>query len=217
MAGLFRAATGIELLERYGLTETGPDLSNSYEGPRVPGRVGVPLPGVEVRLADTSDVEVEDGEVGEILLRGPQVFDGYLNDPSATAEAFREGEWFRTGDLGRWDAAGRLAITGRLKDLIITGGMDVSPGEVEAVVEQLPSVREASVAGVASERWGGEEVVAWVVPNGIEVVDPVAVVEHCRLHLAAYKCPKRVLQVAALPRNQMEKIVRTQLAGEAPA
>lgn len=214
--GAFREATGIELLERYGLTETGLDLSNPYDGPRVPGQIGIPLPGVEVRLADPSGAEVKEGEEGEILLRGPQVFEGYLNDPSATAEAFLEGEWFRTGDLGRCDVAGRLAITGRLKDLIITGGMNVSPGEVEAVVEQLSSVREAAVAGVASERWG-EEVVAWVVPNGTEMVDPAAVIEHCRLHLAAYKCPKRVLQVAALPRNQMGKIVRTQLAGGATA
>jgi malonyl-CoA/methylmalonyl-CoA synthetase len=211
LAEEFTAATGLELLERYGLTETGLDLSNRYDGTRVAGRVGTPLPGVEVRLATPTGAPVEDGaEAGEILLRGPQVFDGYLDDPEATAAAFHPGGWFRTGDLGRWDEQGLLEITGRLKELIITGGMNVSPGEVEAVVERLPSVREAAVAGVPHQLWG-EEVVAWVVPADGEQVDATAVIEHCREHLAAYKCPKRVLATAELPRNPMGKIVRSEL------
>ena len=210
LAEEFAAATGVQLLERYGLTETGLDLSNRYDGPRVGGRVGTPLPGIEVRLATPTGAPVEGPAAGEILLRGPQVFNGYLDDPEATTAAFHPGGWFRTGDLGRWDDRGLLEITGRLKELIITGGMNVSPGEVEAVVEQLPSVSEAAVAGVPDERWG-EEVVAWVVPKEGADVDPAAIIEHCRQHLAAYKCPKRVLRTAQLPRNPMGKIVRSEL------
>jgi malonyl-CoA/methylmalonyl-CoA synthetase len=207
----FAGATGVELLERYGLTETGLDLSNRFEGPRSPGHVGTPLPGVEVRLADGSGADADEGE---ILLRGPQVFDGYLDDPEATAAAFHPGGWFRTGDLGRWDG-GALRITGRLKELVITGGMNVAPGEVEAVLEQLPSIHEAAVAGVPDDRWG-EAVVAWVVPADGARVDPDAVVAHCRRHLSAYKCPKRVVVTTALPRNAMGKIVRSRLTQEAP-
>jgi malonyl-CoA/methylmalonyl-CoA synthetase len=210
LAEAFAEATGVQLLERYGLTETGLNLSNRYDGPRLPGRVGIPLPGVEVRLGDPAEMSPEEGE---ILLRGPQVFGGYLDDPEATADAFRPGGWFRTGDLARWDDDGSLRITGRLKELIITGGMNVSPGEVEAVVEQLPSVREAAVAGVPDDRWG-EAVVAWVVSADGDQVDPDEVMEHCRRHLAAYKCPKRVVATVALPRNPMGKIVRSRLVEE---
>ena len=199
------AKAGLRPLERYGLTESGLDVSNVYEEPSI-GTVGVPLPGVEVELRapDGSPAETE----GEIVLRGPQIFNGYLDNASATADAFWPGGWFRTGDLGRWDDAGRLAITGRLKELIITGGMNVAPQEVEAVVESCPGVGEAAVAGVPSERWG-EEVTAWVVSDGL---DESTVVAHCRDRLAAYKCPKRVIFVDALPRNAMGKIVRSELS-----
>ena len=211
LAEQFQAATGIQLLERYGLTETGLNVSNPYDGDRVPGRVGIPLPGVEVSLTDPDGRHVALDEEGEIVLRGPQVFDGYINDPEATAAAFWPGGWFRTGDLGRFDD-GRLQVTGRLKDLVITGGMNVSPAEVEAVVEQLPEVQEAAVAGLPSDRWG-EEVAVWVVPRG-DGIDPERVIAHCREHLASFKCPKRVFEIDALPRNPMGKIVRSQLANE---
>ncbi|MDN5855154.1 MAG: acyl--CoA ligase, partial [Actinomycetia bacterium] len=121
------AKSGLRPLERYGLTESGLNVSNAYRDPAI-GTVGTPLPGVEVDLR-TPDGEPADA--GEIVLRGPQIFDGYLDDPDATARAFWPGGWFRTGDLGRWDDAGRLIITGRLKELIITGGMNVAPREVE--------------------------------------------------------------------------------------
>ena len=213
LAQRFRAVTGVVLLERYGLTESGLNLSNSYDAERVPGLVGTPLPGVEVELTDEQGNPVPPGAEGEVVLRGPQVFDGYLDDPGATAAAFWPGGWFRTGDLGRCDWAGRIQITGRLKDLVITGGMNVSPAEVEAIVEQLPEVQEAAVAGLPSDRWG-EEVSVWVVASGAGPIDAERIISHCRQHLAPYKCPKRVFQATALPRNPMGKIVRSRLVQE---
>ena len=210
VARAFEEKVGTLPLERYGLTETGLNLSNSYAGERVLGTVGSPLPGVEVDLTDPRGRPVGVGEEGEIVLRGPQIFDGYLDDPAATDAAFWAEGWFRTGDLGRWDCEGRLTITGRLKDLVITGGMNVTPTEVEGVVELLPGVREAAVAGLPSETWG-EEVAAWVVPDVAGAVDAEQVITHCRRHLAAYKCPKQVFFVEELPRNAMGKITRAAL------
>ena len=214
LAEAFHEATDQQLLERYGLTETGLDLSNPYEGPRVPGTVGFPLPGVEVRLTDAAGDDVADGADGEICLRGPQVFDGYLDDSDATADAFWPGGWFRTGDVGRRDDEGRYAITGRLKELVITGGMNVSPLEVEGIVEQLDWVDEAAVAGLPSDEWG-EEVAVWVVTRPGTEARPAEVLAHCRERLAGYKRPKHVFVVSALPRNPMGKVVRSQLVSEA--
>jgi malonyl-CoA/methylmalonyl-CoA synthetase len=188
-------------LERYGSTEAGLDVSNLYDGPRRPGRVGWALPGIEVRL---------DGEDGEILVRGPQVFDGYWNRPDATAEALTGDGWFRTGDLGRVDDAdGSLEIAGRSKELIISGGLNVYPREVEAALEDHPAVKQVAVAGVPSERWG-EEVVAFVVPAGD--LDGDALIAHARERLSSYKCPKRVVALDELPVNRMGKVRRDALA-----
>ncbi|MDN5894323.1 MAG: AMP-binding protein [Nocardioides sp.] len=210
LAQAFRSTTGVTLLERYGLTESGLDVSNTYDGDRPPGRVGTSLPGVEVELRESDGSPTPLGQSGEIVLHGPQIFEGYLNNPEATEESFWPGGWFRTGDLGRWDDEDRLEITGRLKDLVITGGMNVSPVEVESVIEQLPEAREAAVAGLPSERWG-EEVAAWVVPEGDSKLDTDRIVAYCREHLAAYKCPKHVFRIDALPRNHMGKVVRGDL------
>ena len=191
-------------LERYGSTEAGLNVSNAYDGPRLPGRVGWALPGIEVRL---------DGEDGEILVRGPQVFAGYWNRPDATAEALTHGGWFRTGDLGRIDDAdGSLEIAGRSKELIISGGLNVYPREVEAALEDHPAVAQVAVAGVPSERWG-EEVVAFIVPTGD--LDADALIAHCRERLSSYKCPKRVVALEELPVNRMGKVRRDALAGMA--
>jgi malonyl-CoA/methylmalonyl-CoA synthetase len=188
-------------LERYGSTEAGLDVSNAYDGPRRPGRVGWALPGIELRL---------DGEDGEILVRGPQVFEGYWRRPDATAEALTEDGWFRTGDLGRLDDEdGSLEITGRSKELIISGGLNVYPREVEAALEEHPAVAQVAVAGVPSERWG-EEVVAFVVAAGD--LDGDALIAHCRERLSSYKCPKRVVALDELPVNRMGKVRRDALA-----
>ncbi len=192
------AVLGQPPLERYGITEGGVVVSTPYAGPRLPGRVGHPLPGVEVRL----------GEEAEVLLRGGQVFGGYWRNPAATAEVL-EGGWLRTGDAGEIDEDGSLAIRGRLKELIITGGLNVYPREVETVLEGHPAVAEVAVAGLPSERWG-EQVTAFVVARG-----PVAEAEllaHARARLAPYKCPRSVRFVAALPRNALGKVRRAELA-----
>jgi acyl-CoA synthetase (AMP-forming)/AMP-acid ligase II len=173
-------------LVRYGLTESGLDVSQVYGEPHRTETVGVPLPGVLVRLA----------EDGEIEVKGPQVFvDG----------------WFRTGDLGRLDEFGELVIEGRLKEMIITGGLKVHPREVELVLEQHPAVAEAAVAGIPSERWG-EQVTAWVVVKPGSAFDAEALIVHMRSRLAPYKTPKAVFQLEELPRNHVGKIDRKKLA-----
>lgn len=210
LAGRIRERLGQAPLERYGTTESGLDVSNLI-GRRVPGAVGVPLPGVELRVADGDGTAQGDGDEGEILLRGPHVFSGYLNDEAATAAAFHAGGWFRTGDIGRVDpATGYLQITGRLKELIISGGLNVYPQEVEAAMETSPDVAEAGVAGVPSEQWG-EEVTGWVVPVRGRTVDVDALAAYLRTTLAAYKCPKRIHVVEQLPRNSMGKLLRREL------
>ncbi len=160
-----RAGCGQAVLERYGMTETVMLVSNPYDGERRPGTVGFPLPGVQVRLAP------REGGTAEIEVRGPNVITGYLDNPAATAEAYTSDGWFRTGDLGVVDADGYLAISGRAKELIITGGYNVYPREVEEVLRAHPDVLDAAVVGAASEQWG-ETVVGFVVP--VDAVDEAA-------------------------------------------
>jgi malonyl-CoA/methylmalonyl-CoA synthetase len=188
-------ATGQVPLERYGMTETIMLTGNPYDGPRKPGTVGFPFPGVELRLAGSGEIEV----------RGPNVIAGYAGDPQADAEAFTADGWFRTGDLGAFDDDGYLSIAGRSKELIITGGYNVHPREVEEVLLAIPGVREAAVVGRPSPEWG-ESVTAVLVVD--EPVDADAVRAHAATQLAAYKVPKAVEFVDALPRNAMGKLVR---------
>ncbi len=196
-------------LIRYGTTESGLDVSNPLDDPRG-DTLGVPLPGAEVRIAG------EPGADGEIQVRGPQVFAGYWHDPAATAAARTPDGWFRTGDIGAVDqATGHLQIRGRIKEMIITGGLNVYPREVEIVLEAHPSVAEAAVAGVPDDHWG-ERVTAWVVLRDGCQLDEAGLIAHARTKLAAYKCPKRVFRLAALPRNQLGKIVRSALEATAP-
>jgi malonyl-CoA/methylmalonyl-CoA synthetase len=204
-------ALGGTPLVRYGTTESGLDVSNPVTRPRA-DTVGLPLPGVLCRLWSGA-AEAPPGTDGEIQLRGPQVFGGYWQDPAATAEAFTADGWFRTGDIGRVDpATGHLAIRGRIKEMIISGGMNVYPREVELVLEKHPAVAEAAVAGLPHERWG-EQVTAWVVPRPGHTVDEPELIAHTRAALSAYKCPKRVFALDALPRNALGKVVRAALAG----
>jgi malonyl-CoA/methylmalonyl-CoA synthetase len=187
-------------VERYGITEGGIVVTNPYDGPRQPGRVGFPFPGVEVKL----------GELDEVLLKGGQVFKGYWRNPEATKEAFTADGWFRTGDVGEIGDDGSLAIRGRIKELIITGGFNVYPREVELVLEAHPAVHEVAVAGTPSEKWG-EEVTAFVVPSGAQQLDEKQLIAYTHERLAAYKCPKRVVVVDSLPRNAMGKVQRSLL------
>ena len=185
------------VLERYGITEGGIVVSNPYDGPRQPGRVGYPLPGVEVRL----------GEQDEVQLKGGQVFEGYWRNAAASADVFVDG-WFRTGDIGEIAGDGSLAIRGRIKELIISGGYNVYPREVEMVLEQHPAVAEVAVAGLPSERWG-EEVTAFVVAR--TSVDSKELISFARERLSTYKCPRAVHFIEAIPRNAMGKIDRSKL------
>ncbi|MGZ4202381.1 MAG: class I adenylate-forming enzyme family protein [Thermoleophilaceae bacterium] len=211
LARRVEAIAGQLPLERYGTTESGLDLSNLYDGPRRPGTVGFPLPGVELRLTDPEGRPVPDGEEGEIVLRGPQVFAGYRGERQANAASFHPGGWFRTGDLARRDpAGGHVTISGRLKELIISGGLNVYPREVQLALEESPAVERAAVVGVPSERWG-EEVVAAVVPAAGVRIDERALLAFAGERLAPYKRPKRIVVLDELPLNQMGKLVRSEL------
>jgi malonyl-CoA/methylmalonyl-CoA synthetase len=197
----FEARTGHAILERYGMTETGINTSNPYAGARIAGSVGLPLPGVEVRISDAED------DIGMIEVHGPNVFAGYWRNPEKTAAEFREGGWFITGDLGKIDAQGYVHIIGRGKDLIITGGYNVYPKEVEDAIDALPGVSESAVIGVPHDDFG-EAVVAVVVGSGL---DPAAMLSQLRASLAAYKLPKAIHIVDELPRNTMGKVQKTVL------
>ena len=190
-----------QVLERYGMTETLMNVSNPYDGERRPGSVGFPLPGVELRLSH--------GREGEIQIRGPNVFRGYWQQPDATNASFDDG-WFCTGDLGCLDADGYLRILGRSKELIITGGLNVYPREVEDVLMSHPDVAEVAVLGTPSEEWG-EIVTAVVVPSA-ERPGVDALLAYAAERLAPFKCPRRVQFAEALPRNALGKVLKHELA-----
>ncbi len=212
--------TGLEVLERYGMTETLMLTSNPYDGPRKPGTVGVALPGVSVRTAgDGERGEAEQGEgergaseQGEIEVSGPNVFGGYWRQPDATEAAFTDDGWFCTGDVGRRDADGWWQIVGRTKELIITGGYNVFPREVEDVLCAHPAVAEAAVAGVPDERWGERVVALVVAAAGSSPIDLDDVSSHCAAHLVDHKRPRDLTVVDALPRNAMGKLVRPEVS-----
>jgi malonyl-CoA/methylmalonyl-CoA synthetase len=196
---------GHRVVERYGMTETGIMLSNPVDGARIAGQVGVPLPGVEMRIVGRDGgVPCHRGEVGELQTRGPHLFLGYWNDPDKTSSAFTEDGWFRTGDLGTCDSSGRFELKGRMTELMITGGFNVYPTEVEHVLARHAGVAQCAVAGVPDDDWG-QAVTAFVVrSDGSTSTEEL--IQHCRTSLAAYKSPKRVVFVDALPRNAMGKV-----------
>ena len=223
----FRELTGQAILERYGMSEAGMLLSNPYAGERRPGTVGVPLPGVSIRIADPEDRDgpaLPDGEAGELLAAGGNVFAGYWRDPEKTAASFvTEGSsaggrrWFRTGDLARRDpATGYVTLLGRRQDLILRGGLNVYPREIEEVLAAHPGVREAAVAGRPDPEWG-EVPVAWVVPEAghtLHGIDAEALLAHARTHLAPFKVPAEIRLVDDLPRNALGKVQKHLLTGE---
>lgn len=210
----FRDTFGHTLLERYGMTETGMNLSNPLEGERRVGSVGMPLPGVEVRIVEPeSGAEVAHGEVGELQIRGAHVCKGYWRQPEKTAEAFTADGWLKTGDLGMQEPDGYITLKGRSKDLIISGGLNVYPPEVELVLADHPAVAASAVIGCPDARWG-ERVTAVIVPAQGQQVEDEAIIAFCRERLAAYKAPKEVLFVEAMPRNALGKIQKARLRAE---
>ena len=210
----FHARTGHAILERYGMSETGMNTSNPYDGERRPGTVGFPLPDVQLRITDpTTGVARAEGEVGVIEVKGPNVFSGYWGLPEKTREAFRADGFFVTGDLARFDPDGYVQIVGRDKDLIISGGFNVYPAEVEAHLDALAGVAESAVIGVPHPDFG-EAVTALVVPEPGATLDEDAIRTALAHELAGFKRPKRVFFVPALPRNVMGKVEKVRLREE---
>ena len=207
----WRARTGHAILERYGMTETNMNASNPYDGDRIAGTVGLPLPGVEIIVTDPeTGAELPRGEIGMIEVRGPNVFKGYWQMPEKTAAELRPNGFFITGDLGKFDERGYLHIVGRGKDLIITGGYNVYPKEIEAEIDALPGVAESAVIGLPHRDFG-EGVTAVVVPTGTDALTEADVLAALDGRLAKFKQPKRVLFVDELPRNTMGKVQKNLL------
>jgi len=207
----FQQTFGYTLLERYGMTETGMNCSNPLNGERRIGSVGLPLPDVEVRVVNPeNDQSLPDGEIGEVQLRGPNIFKGYWKQPQKTTESFTADGWFRTGDLGFREPDGYLTLCGRSKDLIISGGLNIYPPEVERVLAEHPSVAACAVIGCPDREWG-ERVTAVVVLNQGELVSGQDLIVFCRERLASYKSPKAIIFRDELPRNAMGKVQKAEL------
>jgi malonyl-CoA/methylmalonyl-CoA synthetase len=204
----FESRYGTRILERYGMTETLMTVSNPYEGERRAGTVGRPLPGVATRIIDSDGIDVPADVDGELLVRSPTLFAGYWNRPEATAQAFAGG-WFRTGDIARQSADGYITLCGRRSDLIISGGFNIYPREIEDVIAEHPSVAEVAVAGAPHLR-RGEVPVAYVVSKGD--VDEQTVIEWCRERMASFKVPRRVVFLERLPRTALGKVQKSLLS-----
>jgi long-chain acyl-CoA synthetase len=213
---LWESVTGGLLVEGYGMTETSPvSVGNPVADTRRPGTVGVPFPSTDVRIVDPDDPSTDRGlgEPGELLVRGPQVFAGYWGRLEDTEAVLLEGGWLRTGDIVVMDAEGFITVVDRIKELIITGGFNVYPSEVEDVLRQVPGVRDAAAVGLPDGS-GGERVVAAVVANGDAQLDPDEVRNATRAHLAAYKVPRQVFIVEELPRSMIGKVLHRKVRAD---
>ena len=207
----FEDRTGHRILERYGMTETSMNTSNPYEGARRAGTVGFPLPGVEAKICDPeTGAELPTGEIGVLWVRGPNVFKGYWQMPEKTREELRDDGFFITGDLSLIDAEGYVHIVGRGKDLIISGGYNIYPKEIELFLDALPNVKESAVIGAPHPDFG-ESVIAVLVPEDGAKIDAAAIQEIARRDLAGFKRPRHIEVVAELPRNTMGKVQKNQL------
>ena len=209
----WEAATGGLLVEGYGMTEASPiAVGNPMGSTRRPGTVGVPFPSTEIRVVDPADPTTDRGieEEGELLIRGPQVFSGYWDQPSESAKVLLEGGWMRTGDIVRVSADGFITVVDRIKELIITGGFNVSPSEVEAALLSHPDVADAAAVGLPSKN-GGEDVVAAVVLSAEATLDVEELRAYCRTRLSAYKVPRNIVQVDELPRSLVGKVLRREV------
>ena len=201
---------GREPVEREGMSETGMNFSNPLRGKRKPGSIGLPLPALEVRLVDPdTGIDVAPGQTGEIRLKGPAISPGYWRKPDETAGAFENG-WFKTGDLGHIDEDGYYYLTDRIKHIIISGGENISPKEVEVIINQVEGVLDASVVGVNDEKWG-EKVMAAVVRKPGAGVQADEIQAICKKHLHDWKCPKKIVFVEELPRNTMGKVLKEEV------
>lgn len=209
----FQKRTGHTILERYGMTEGGMFCSNPYNGVRKPGTVGFPLPGVSIRIVNTEGKEVGVEEVGYIQVKGENIFKGYWNMPDKTKGEFTEDGYFRTGDMGKWDKDGYLSIVGRSKDLIITGGLNVYPKEIEEVIDNISGVFESAVVGLPHPDFG-EAVTAFVIKKNDEKGNSLTedqIINHLKNTLANFKVPKKVFFLNELPRNTMGKVQKNVL------
>ena len=206
----FEERTGHRILERYGMTETGMNSSNPLEGERLAGMVGPALPSVEIRVTDADDQPVATGEVGDVQVRGPNVFQGYWKLPEKTAEDFTDDGFFNTGDQGTLDNRGYLSIMGREKDMIICGGLNVYPKEIEILLDKRPGIEESAVFGVAHADFG-EGVVAAIVESNPGKLSETDVIQSVKSQLAGFKAPKAVVFLDELPRNTMGKVQKKQL------
>ncbi len=197
-------------VEREGMSETGMNFSNPLHGLKKPGSIGLPLPGLQVRIIDPeTGADLQTGQVGEIWLKGPSISPGYWNKPSETAAAFHNG-WFKTGDLGKQDEDGYYYLTDRLKHIIISGGENISPKEIENRLNQLKAVFESAVFGIPDDTFG-EKVAAAVVPHPGATIQTDELQAYCREHLHKWKCPKQFFILDQLPRNSMGKILKHEL------
>jgi len=207
----FESKTGHRILERYGMTETNMNTTNPYEGERRAGTVGFPLSGVELKITDPETGKaLPKGEIGLIEVRGENVFQGYWNMPEKTKEDLREDGFFITGDLAKYDADGYVTIVGRQKDLIISGGFNVYPKEIETVLDDQADVKESAVVGLEHPDFG-EGVVAFVVMQEWAEVNEDQLIAALGQELAKYKTPKRIIALEELPRNTMGKVQKNVL------
>jgi malonyl-CoA/methylmalonyl-CoA synthetase len=206
----FRERTGFTILERYGMSETAMLVSNPYDGERVGGTVGVPLPGVSVRVVRDDGLACDSDEIGHIQVKGPNVFSGYWRMPDKTAEEFTPDGFFKTGDVGKFDGKGYLTIVGRSKDLIITGGYNVYPKEIESLIDEMGGVAESAVIGLPHPDFG-EAVTAVVVPMPGATLSEKEIITALKSRIANFKVPKRVYIVDELPRNTMGKVQKNVL------
>ncbi|RLA29686.1 MAG: malonyl-CoA synthase, partial [Gammaproteobacteria bacterium] len=206
----FAGRTGQHILERYGMTETNMNTSNPLHGERKAGTVGPPLPGVTVRITNDKGAVVDAGEVGNLQVRGPNVFIGYWKMPDKTEQDFTDDGFFETGDKGCIDKDGYVSIVGRAKDVVITGGLNVYPKEVELFIDDLPGVSESAVIGIPHADLG-EAVVAVVVKESGSEIRNTEIVNACKQELANFKVPKNVVFIDELPRNTMSKVQKNVL------
>ena len=205
----FEKRTGKKILERYGMTETNMNISNPYDGSRKAGTVGIPLPGIEIRIVNEEGNEVKVGQIGTIELKGENIFKGYWGMEEKTKESFKDDGFFITGDLAKKDENGYFTIVGRDKDMIISGGLNVYPKEIEDVINELPNITESAVFGVQHDDFG-EAVVAAVVTTD-DKNDGSQILDYTKDKIAKYKQPKKIIFMSNLPRNSMGKVQKNKL------